>query len=55
MTARLVICLLLCAALASGCRCTVAITFVGDAEAVQEAGKDYGQADLSPTLDLSLK
>lgn len=55
MTARFKILLIIALALATGCRCTVAVSFGGDAESVQEAGKQYGEGvDISPDLDLDI-
>ena len=39
---------------ATGCRCTVAVSFGGDADATMEAGKLYDDVDLSPELSIPL-
>jgi hypothetical protein len=40
--------------LLTGCRCTVAVSFGGDAVAEMEAGKLYDDVDLSPELSIPL-
>jgi hypothetical protein len=56
MTIRYLALLVLLLVICGGCRATVAVSVGGDADAIQEAGKDYGKGNsFDPTLDLSLQ